>query len=64
MYTNLPNIVFVATIEHVILRRYVVLTCMHDDKIFVVGCDIMVENRVNVITMRTIGCDNKEADIT
>jgi hypothetical protein len=32
IHSNLPNIMHVATKAHVVLRRYVVLTWMHDNK--------------------------------
>ena len=44
MHSSLPTVVLVATKVHVILRRYVVLTWMHDNRDFVVECDIMEEH--------------------
>ena len=32
LHSNLPNIMHVATKLHVILRRYVILTWVHDNK--------------------------------
>ena len=52
MHSNPLNIMPVATKKHVVLRRYVVLTWMRDDREFSAVCDLVEEYKV-VIAMRT-----------
>ena len=64
MHSSLPTTMLVAAKVHVILRRYVVLTWMHDNRDFVVECDVLEEHKADIIKWRITGCDKKGVDIT